>query len=62
MNPHGDDTPRDAKLLRSDQDADDGVDISLIRWLLSLSPAQRLETLQGFVDAAMSSGGGSGTA
>ena len=31
--------------------ANDGVDVSLIRWMLSLTPAQRLETLQDFVDA-----------
>jgi hypothetical protein len=29
----------------------DGVDVSLIRWMLSLTPAQRLQTLQDFVDA-----------
>lgn len=27
-----------------------GVDIGLIRWFLSLTPAERLETLQSFVD------------
>jgi hypothetical protein len=30
--------------------ADDGVDIALIRWMLSLTPAERLEELQTFVD------------
>jgi hypothetical protein len=26
--------------------ADDGVDVTLIRWMLSLTPAERLEVLQ----------------
>lgn len=26
--------------------SDDGVDLTLIRWMLSLTPAERLETLQ----------------
>lgn len=30
---------------------DDGVDVSLIHWMLSLSPDERLEVLQGFVDS-----------
>jgi hypothetical protein len=30
--------------------ADDGVDVTLIRWMLSLTPAERLEELQTFVD------------
>jgi len=30
---------------------DDGVDVTLIRWMLSLSPAERLAVLQGFVDS-----------
>jgi hypothetical protein len=34
------------------RDADDGVDITLIRWMLSLSPEERLAVLQGFVDSA----------
>ena len=25
---------------------DDGIDVSLIRWMLSLSPAERLQVLQ----------------
>jgi hypothetical protein len=28
----------------------DGVDITLIRWMLSLTPSERLQTLQDFVD------------
>jgi hypothetical protein len=27
--------------------SEDGVDLTLIRWMLSLSPAERLEALQG---------------
>lgn len=32
-------------------DAGDGVDVTLIRWMLSLSPEERLAALQGFVDS-----------
>jgi hypothetical protein len=28
----------------------DGVDVTLIRWMLSLTPAERLQVLQDFVD------------
>ena len=28
-----------------------GVDLTLIRWTLSMSPAERLQTLQDFVDS-----------
>jgi hypothetical protein len=30
---------------------EDGVDLSLIRWMLSLTPSQRLDVLQGFNDS-----------
>lgn len=30
---------------------DEGVDVSLIRWMLSLAPEERLDALQGFVDS-----------
>lgn len=30
---------------------DTGIDVSLIRWMLSLTPGERLEVLQGFVDS-----------
>lgn len=30
---------------------DDDVDVSLVRWMLSLSPTERLEVLQGFVNS-----------
>jgi hypothetical protein len=32
-------------------DDDDGVDVTLIRWMLSLSPEDRLAVLQGFTDS-----------
>ena len=30
---------------------EDGVDLTLIRWMLSLTPSQRLDVLQGFSDS-----------
>jgi hypothetical protein len=30
---------------------DNGVDLTLIRWMLNMTPAERLATLQSFVDA-----------
>jgi hypothetical protein len=32
-------------------DPEDGVDVSLIRWMLSLTADERLAVLQGFVDS-----------
>lgn len=32
--------------------SDDGVDLTLIRWMLERSPAERLAYAQGLVDAA----------
>jgi hypothetical protein len=32
---------------------EDGVDLTLIRWMLSLTPAERLEVLQGQVNAIL---------
>jgi hypothetical protein len=32
-------------------DSSDGVDVTLIWWMLSLTPAERLEAMQGFADA-----------
>ena len=29
----------------------DGVDVTLIRWMLDMTPAERLQVLQSFVDA-----------
>ncbi len=34
--------------------SEDGVDLTLIRWMLSLTPAQRLETLQSYVLSVLS--------
>jgi hypothetical protein len=31
----------------------DGVDLTLIRWMLSLTPAERLETLQQHVNSVL---------
>lgn len=31
--------------------SDDGVDLTLIRWMLSLTPAERLQVLQDQVDS-----------
>ena len=42
-------TPRPQQPERSE----DGVDLTLIRWMLSMSPAQRLQALQQFVDAVL---------
>ena len=33
--------------------SEDGVDLPLIRWMLSLTPAERLDVLQGFVDSVL---------
>ncbi len=33
------------------QVTDDGVDLTLIRWFLSLTPAERLQTLQNYVES-----------
>ena len=38
----------------STDDPDDGVDVTLIRWMLSLTPAERLQVLQDHVDAVIS--------
>jgi hypothetical protein len=34
------------------ENPEDGVDVSLIRWTLSKTPAERLQILQDFVDFA----------
>ncbi len=33
--------------------SEDGVDLTLIRWMLSLTPAERLQVLQGHVDSIL---------
>jgi hypothetical protein len=34
--------------------SDDGVDLTLIRWMLSLTPAERLQVLQDHVNCILS--------
>jgi hypothetical protein len=34
-------------------DSEDGVDLTLIRWMLSLTPAERLQVLQNFLNAVL---------
>ncbi len=41
-----DDSPTPELPTRSE----DGVDLTLIRWMLSLTPAERLQALQSFVN------------
>jgi len=36
--------------IRGHDISEDGVDLSLIRWMLDLSPLERLEAAQGFAD------------
>lgn len=43
--------PELPNLDHADRDPDDGVDVTLIRWMLSLSPEQRLDVLQSFLDS-----------
>ncbi len=43
------DPSRDAGSNRDD--ANDGVDVSLIDWMLSLTPEQRVQALQSWVNA-----------
>lgn len=33
-------------MTRDSQRDDDGVDVTLIRWMLEMTPAERLQTLQ----------------
>ncbi len=36
----------------------EGVDLTLIRWMLEMTPAERLAALQSFVDAVWEARGG----
>ena len=47
--------PRNAEAERVSEPthSEDGVDLTLIRWMLSLSPAERLEVLQETVRSLM---------
>ena len=42
----------------TEEPSEDGVDVSLIRWMMSLTPSERLDVLQGFVDDAVELRGG----
>ena len=47
-------SPQDGIDELSDSDiAPDGVDLGQIRWMLSLTPLERLQALQDFVDGAL---------
>jgi hypothetical protein len=43
--------------------SDDGIDLTLIRWMLGLTPAQRLQAAQDLIDtaSALRSGAGDGS-
>jgi hypothetical protein len=46
--------PRDSADSNRPAYSEDGVDLTLIRSMLSLSPAERLATLQQYVDSVLS--------
>ena len=48
-----DDQPSPAAPAPAPLYSDDGVDLSLIRWMLTLTPAERLEHLQRHVNAVL---------
>ena len=43
----------DRQFTTKETHSEDGVDLTLIRWMLSLTPAERLDLLQGFVDSVL---------
>lgn len=45
-------TPPDA-MAEYPTHSEGGADLTLIRWMLSLTPAERLEVLQGHVDSVL---------
>jgi hypothetical protein len=55
-------TDQPSAIMRPDPDAptdlpafsDDGVDLTLIRWMLSLTPAERLDVLQRYAEGIVS--------
>lgn len=54
MSPHEDPPPAHEDAARArESDRDDGVDVSLIRWMLSLTPRERLQVLQDHVRATL---------
>lgn len=46
------DPARGAEPLLDGAFAEDGVDLTLIRWMLSLNPTERLQAAQNLIDAA----------
>jgi hypothetical protein len=44
------DTPKPAQDYVPPEESPDGVDLTLIRWTLSLTPLERIELLQDWVD------------
>jgi hypothetical protein len=46
-------TDRTSDFEDSRVDYEDGVDLSLIRWMLTLTPAERLDVLQSSVDSIL---------
>jgi hypothetical protein len=46
------DPANDARLDRPAY-SEDGVDLTLIRWMLPLTPAERLQVLQQYVDSVL---------
>jgi hypothetical protein len=44
VSPEEDQSPVDGRLMQTEE----GVDLTLIRWFLSLTPGERLEYAQGF--------------
>ena len=45
--------PTSAPAPRDKREPDDGVDMSLVRWCLSLTPQERLDVLQANVNAIL---------
>jgi hypothetical protein len=46
MDPHEDMTPSGQRETRTPECDNDGVDVTLIRWMLSLEPSERLRFLE----------------
>ena len=44
---------RRAQLAEQPTHGEDGVDLTLIRWMLSMTPAERLETLQQRINSVL---------
>jgi hypothetical protein len=47
-------SPEQPPVEEPDAYSEDGVDLTLIRWMLSLTPAERLGVLQRFVNSVQS--------